>query len=401
MVTITSMYLSGDAKLWWRTRVEDDADAGRGKIDWWEALKKELKDQFLPTNTAWVARDALKKLKQMGTVREYVKTFSSLMLDIKNMSEEDKLFNFMSGLQPWAQLELKRQAMRDLPSAMSAANALVDYKFSKPSGEEEKRKSKDKGRDKQKKDGKKKDKQKKTWGNKNKGESSTSQPSKEQPKLNASSFICNGPHHARDYLKREKLNAMVAKDGSGQSDEEVPSRVNPLQLLNALCAGGTSKGLSYVQVKMNENGAEGMLDSGATHNFVADWMVQRLGLKVSKYPSKIKAVNSEAKPVLGIAYRVKFKVGEWTGKVNFLVMELDDFDVILDEFLVAAKAALLPFLGILLILDEKQPYYIFVRRGAGNSKISKGKEPMVSAMQIEHGLKKGETTYLATLIEVK
>ena len=51
MVTITSMYLSGDAKLWWRTYVEDDADAGGGKIDSWEALKKELKDQFLPTNT--------------------------------------------------------------------------------------------------------------------------------------------------------------------------------------------------------------------------------------------------------------------------------------------------------------------------------------------------------------
>ena len=80
--------------------MEDDADAGRGKIDLWEALKKELKAQFLPTNTAWVARDSLNKLKQTSTVREYVKTFSSLMLDIKNMSEEDKLFNFMYSLQP-------------------------------------------------------------------------------------------------------------------------------------------------------------------------------------------------------------------------------------------------------------------------------------------------------------
>lgn len=29
--------------------------------------------------------------------------FISLMLDIKNMSSEDKLFNFISRLQPWAQ----------------------------------------------------------------------------------------------------------------------------------------------------------------------------------------------------------------------------------------------------------------------------------------------------------
>ena len=44
IVIITSMYLLGDAKLWWRTCVEDDVDAGRRKIDSWEALKKELKD---------------------------------------------------------------------------------------------------------------------------------------------------------------------------------------------------------------------------------------------------------------------------------------------------------------------------------------------------------------------
>lgn len=35
--------------------------------------------------------------------------FSSLMLDIKNMSKEDQLFNFISGLQPWTQTELQWQ----------------------------------------------------------------------------------------------------------------------------------------------------------------------------------------------------------------------------------------------------------------------------------------------------
>ena len=33
MVSITSMYLSGDAKLWWRTRMGDDAESGRPQID--------------------------------------------------------------------------------------------------------------------------------------------------------------------------------------------------------------------------------------------------------------------------------------------------------------------------------------------------------------------------------
>lgn len=132
--------------------MEDDADAGKGKIDSCDTLKKELKSQFLPTNAVLVARDSLKKLKHIGTVREYVKTFSSFMLDIKNIFKEDKLYNFMSGLQHWAQLKLKRQVVYDLLVAKSAVDALVDYKYTKPSGDDEKHKFKDKGKDKQKKD---------------------------------------------------------------------------------------------------------------------------------------------------------------------------------------------------------------------------------------------------------
>ncbi|KAL0322068.1 UNVERIFIED_CONTAM: hypothetical protein Scaly_2503200 [Sesamum calycinum] len=62
-VSITSMYLIGDAKLWWRTRLSDDANANRDKIKMWDVLEKELKDQFLPCNTSWLVRECLRKLK--------------------------------------------------------------------------------------------------------------------------------------------------------------------------------------------------------------------------------------------------------------------------------------------------------------------------------------------------
>ena len=39
-VSITSMYLTGDAKLWWRTRMEDDAESGRPQITTWETLRR-------------------------------------------------------------------------------------------------------------------------------------------------------------------------------------------------------------------------------------------------------------------------------------------------------------------------------------------------------------------------
>ena len=76
-----------------------------------------------------MARESLKRLRQTGLVRDYVKEFNSLMLDIKNMSEEDKIFKFMFGTQEWAQTELWRQGVHDLPVAMVAADCLVDYKM--------------------------------------------------------------------------------------------------------------------------------------------------------------------------------------------------------------------------------------------------------------------------------
>ena len=66
----------------------------------------------------------------MGSVWDYVKEFSSLMLDIRNMYEEHELFNFMLRLYGWAYTELRRQKVRDLLAALAIADCLVDYKMS-------------------------------------------------------------------------------------------------------------------------------------------------------------------------------------------------------------------------------------------------------------------------------
>ena len=43
-VSITGMYLMGDGKLWWRTRLERSAESGRPQNSTWETLKRELKE---------------------------------------------------------------------------------------------------------------------------------------------------------------------------------------------------------------------------------------------------------------------------------------------------------------------------------------------------------------------
>lgn len=42
-VMIISMYLIGDAKLWWQTRLQDDEHANKLHIETCKSLKKNLK----------------------------------------------------------------------------------------------------------------------------------------------------------------------------------------------------------------------------------------------------------------------------------------------------------------------------------------------------------------------
>ena len=104
-VTTATMYLIGDAKLWWWTKYEDIM-VGRCEINSWEDLKRELKTQFFPKNVEYMARHLLIHLKQIGSIREYVKKFLALMLDIRDIFEKDKMFFFLEGLKPWARIEL-------------------------------------------------------------------------------------------------------------------------------------------------------------------------------------------------------------------------------------------------------------------------------------------------------
>ena len=45
-VSITTMYLCDDAKVWWKTKVVEVEGLNLPQIETWETLKKELKTQF-------------------------------------------------------------------------------------------------------------------------------------------------------------------------------------------------------------------------------------------------------------------------------------------------------------------------------------------------------------------
>ncbi|KAK4404875.1 hypothetical protein Sango_0856100 [Sesamum angolense] len=269
-VSITSMYLTGDAKLWWRSRLSDDASANRERIETWEVLKKELKDQFLPCNTSWLARESLQNLKHTGTVHR-----------------------------------IETAGVKDLPTAIAAADRLGDYKV--PNEPEQRSDDSGDGKAKFGKKFKKKDKVKEVM-------TETFEP-RSVERARAGCFICgNLEHRARDCPKRGRLNAIVAEHTDSEQ-ETGPARVGAMQLgtlqvQSRGCGEAHPKGLVMIPGRINGKEIKALVDTGATHNFVSDRVVQKLGLDVRTWDSRVKAVNSKAVPVSGVA-NVKLSVNVW------------------------------------------------------------------------------------------
>ncbi|KAK3038179.1 hypothetical protein RJ639_029633 [Escallonia herrerae] len=112
-VSMATMYLVGDAKLWWQKKYAEIED-GSCFINTWDILKRELKSQFFPENIAFNARKALLECKHTGSVRD-------------DMSAVDRLFFFMEGLKPWARTELNKCQVNNLNEAIIADESLSDY----------------------------------------------------------------------------------------------------------------------------------------------------------------------------------------------------------------------------------------------------------------------------------
>ncbi|GAV90231.1 gag-asp_proteas domain-containing protein, partial [Cephalotus follicularis] len=182
-------------------------------------------------------------------------------------------------------------------------------------------------------------------------------------KFSSRCFLCNGPHQAKDCPKKEKLNVLVAEEiGNVEPNEGCPTRVNPLQLLSTIhevTQATPFPGLLYVKVVLNSMEIYAMINTGASHNFVNEKIVGKLGVKVDKHTSNIKAVNTAARLVQGMTRDVSVQVGIWRGQLNLMIVLLDDFDVIFGiDFLTRNKVAPMPHLEGLMFVDDNQPCFV-------------------------------------------
>ncbi|KAK3018410.1 hypothetical protein RJ639_004709 [Escallonia herrerae] len=398
-VSMATIYLVRDAKLWWRKKYVEIED-GSCVINTWDILKRELKSQFFSENTAFNTRKALLECKHTSSVREYCQAFSALMLDISDMSAVDSLFFFMKDLSDYNS-KPQRPPQRGNPSRSIGGKKPGDQAPNQSWGSKSSWASKSSTQ------------QKSGVGFKAKTNASTSGEVKKPPFRGC--FLCQGPHVIANCPQRQMMNAFFdnigqvqrgAKSGSQSrhppteeqtdvqdyEEEDVvgafPQRCNavtmqvgnpeeslteekPKDMPPKKKSDVPGKGLMYVDIKVNGKAIRAMVDTGATHNYISSTEMERLGLTLEKGCGRVKAINSAAQPVAGIARSILIKIGPYEGRTNFSVVIMDDFKLILGlEFLRDTKTTVMSCTNSLAMLGNKLCVIPTISPRAGERSIS-------------------------------
>ncbi len=97
VVELAQSYLKGYASTWWRiVRQEERKNHGYT----WEFFKERIELKFIPKNFDYISRCKLHDLMNAtnDNLRQYVKAYSELMLEIQHMHELDHVCHFVMGL---------------------------------------------------------------------------------------------------------------------------------------------------------------------------------------------------------------------------------------------------------------------------------------------------------------
>uniref|UniRef100_A0A803LJU2 Eukaryotic translation initiation factor 3 subunit G N-terminal domain-containing protein n=1 Tax=Chenopodium quinoa TaxID=63459 RepID=A0A803LJU2_CHEQI len=224
-------------------------------------------------------------------------------------------------------------------------------------------------------------------------------------------FLCGGDHWARECPQKRKLNAIMATSPGESSGDE--AHMGTLRLCNSVkatveepkedkdlakvCTLPRDKKpyLMFVEAIVGGKASKALVDTGATHNFVTLKEATRLGLKFTKKKGSLKTVNTIPAPIHGVARGVPLQLSEWEGAVDFTVVDMDDFNLVLGlEFMDSVRPFTFEEDGSLTIKRGQGTWSVPVAREGAEAK-------MLSAIQLDRGIKRKQTTFLATMVEEK
>ena len=108
---------------------------------------------------------------------------------------------------------------------------------------------------------------------------------------------------------------------------------------------------------------------GATNVFLSSKAAKWLKLRIDPSDRWYKPVNTDDIPATGVARGVKIKFGDWTDRLDFEVIPLDDYDMILGmDFFDRAEAIIDLRTKSIIITDRKYPMMVTMRTEVKESK---------------------------------
>uniref|UniRef100_A0A803N0S9 Retrotransposon gag domain-containing protein n=1 Tax=Chenopodium quinoa TaxID=63459 RepID=A0A803N0S9_CHEQI len=400
-INVVTMYLGDDAILWWRRR-EQDIKSGSCSIRTWDQFKEDFKKQFRPHDAAKVSMMKLRELKHSSTIKEYIKQFTTLVLEVDDLPEATQRIYFIGGLQRWAQQEVERRNVQTLAEVIAATESLVDYRDTRKEGRSNG--SKGKG------GGAKPTDRSSTSSNKtvkkDKAKGSSSSPSSSDKPSNRGCYLCGGPHWARDCPGRQKLSAIIASGGESSGDDAqmgslrlfssvrtTPKAEESTKVVKVSTLPRPKGSVMFVDTLVNGRASKALVDCGASHNFITEKEAMKLGIKYTKEPGRVKTVNTSPVPILGVAHKVPICLGQWSGTINLTVVHMDDFSLVLGlEFIDTVRPFSFEADGSIMIKRDQGSWSVPVTREEVEAKT-------ISAIQVSRGIKKGQETFLAALVK--
>ncbi|KAF2282502.1 hypothetical protein GH714_044065 [Hevea brasiliensis] len=252
------------------------------------------------------------------------------LLEIPDYPDAEALFAFTDGLQTWARMEIERRGARDLATAISIAESLVEFQRS---------------------------------------ERSRTSPQKDRSEGGDSKARIEAPQPK----EKSKLSALV------EEREERPfqpreATMGSLQLsaLKVQEKGtvNVEKGRPFVQIEVGGQKLRALLDTGASHNFLTVEEAKRLGIPYEKEMGWLKAVNSTPNLIHGVARDTKVRIGDWR-YLRFLVVSMDDSPCILGvEFVDRAKAIPMLFANSMCITEGGGTCVVPLLRGKASNTLA-------------------------------
>ncbi len=125
VVELAQSYLKSKVSTWWRTMGQEE---GKTHGYTWEFFNEHIELEFIPNFFYYISRCKLRDLMNAtnDNLRQYVKAYCKLMLEIRHMHELDHVCHFVMGFLTWVKWKLEENWPASLSEAIMKMEGFSD-----------------------------------------------------------------------------------------------------------------------------------------------------------------------------------------------------------------------------------------------------------------------------------